>query len=282
MTLSPSDNLGDSKESPFFMLFKTFCYFIFEVIKMSNSKILDYVMRTPGNTNRTILAQMIDSETSGVLEAAKAYTDSQRLAYEERDVYAYDESKVFLFSRFPDEGEAFASWISPNIISLEQIVGGEFIVDRNGEIIKSVIKKENIDYSGASLTYIETYIDPEISSYPLFTVIPTLSALEMYNTMVDDMIESGIEADKLSEVGLYLIRNNFFDDRPDGKTKTVSITANIVHKINSKFLPSLSDNYDIIVTYSRYNRKFVFEKGNYLTLLQIVKEGSVPNMLFKV
>ena len=61
---------------------------------MSKNKIVEYVMNTPGNTNRTILGQMIDSEGKDTLEIvremdeetlalAKQYTDSQRIAYEE-------------------------------------------------------------------------------------------------------------------------------------------------------------------------------------------------------
>lgn len=243
---------------------------------MSNSKILDYVMKTPGNTNRTILAQMIDSETSGVLEAAKAYTDSQRLAYDEKDVYAYDESKVFLAARVPEQFEVHASWVSPDIVSLEQVIGEELIVEKNGEIIKTVIKEENcISSSEGSFGY----IDLEISTFPLCIIIPTYIILDRYNAMAAD----SAEAEEFPEVGLYITDSNFLlEDNSVNRVKVISLAANIIHKINPKFLPSSSNNYDIVANYFRYDNSFAFEKGDYFALLRIVEEGSVPNMLFKV
>lgn len=60
---------------------------------MSKEQIIEYVMNTPGNTNRTILGQMIDSEGKDTLEIAKEmdavtlalakqYTDKQVPCYE--------------------------------------------------------------------------------------------------------------------------------------------------------------------------------------------------------
>lgn len=61
---------------------------------MSVNDIIDYVIKTPGNTNPAVIKSMVELENYGVLEKAqqmdeetlalaKAYTDSQRLAYTE-------------------------------------------------------------------------------------------------------------------------------------------------------------------------------------------------------
>ena len=61
---------------------------------MSVNDIIDYVNKTPGNTNPAVIKSMVELENYGVLEKAqqmdeetlamaKAYTDSQRLAYTE-------------------------------------------------------------------------------------------------------------------------------------------------------------------------------------------------------
>lgn len=50
---------------------------------MSIKDITDYVRLTPGNTNPSVIGSMVKSEMNETLREAKAYTDSQRLGYEE-------------------------------------------------------------------------------------------------------------------------------------------------------------------------------------------------------
>lgn len=52
---------------------------------MSIKDITDYVRLTPGNTNPSVIGSMVRSEMNETLALAKAYTDSQRLAYEEME-----------------------------------------------------------------------------------------------------------------------------------------------------------------------------------------------------
>lgn len=74
---------------------------------MSVSDIMNYVSKTPGNTNPAVIKSMVESETYGVLEKAgqmdeetlamaKRYTDSQRIAYGEKIDPAF--SGVFNFT----------------------------------------------------------------------------------------------------------------------------------------------------------------------------------------
>ena len=71
---------------------------------MSKNKIVEYVMNTPGNTNRAILSQMVDLETEGALEIAKqmdaetlamakAYSDKKGGYTEPGKVLTYDGNK---------------------------------------------------------------------------------------------------------------------------------------------------------------------------------------------
>lgn len=58
---------------------------------MSISNIVDYINKTPGNTNPSVVKSMVEGEMNSTLEQAKAYTDSQRLGYTEPGkVYTFD------------------------------------------------------------------------------------------------------------------------------------------------------------------------------------------------
>ena len=48
---------------------------------MSVQDIMKYVRQTPGNTNPSVIASMVNAEMNSTLEEAKKYTDSQRIAY---------------------------------------------------------------------------------------------------------------------------------------------------------------------------------------------------------
>lgn len=50
---------------------------------MSLNDITRYVRQTPGNTNPSVIASMVNAEMNSTLEEAKKYTDSQRLGYKE-------------------------------------------------------------------------------------------------------------------------------------------------------------------------------------------------------
>lgn len=59
---------------------------------MSVQDIVKYVRQTPGNTNPSVIASMVNAEVSSTLEEAKKYTDSQRLAYESIEMLVNDGS----------------------------------------------------------------------------------------------------------------------------------------------------------------------------------------------
>lgn len=57
---------------------------------MSVQDIVKYVRQTPGNTNPSVIASMVNAEMNSTLEEAKRYTDSQRLAHTETKVITWD------------------------------------------------------------------------------------------------------------------------------------------------------------------------------------------------
>ena len=54
---------------------------------MSVQDIVKYVRQTPGNTNPSVIAAMVNAEMNSTLEEAKKYTDSQRLVHIETERY---------------------------------------------------------------------------------------------------------------------------------------------------------------------------------------------------
>ena len=54
---------------------------------MSVQDIVKYVRQTPGNTNPSVIASMVNAEMNSILEEAKKYTDSQRLVHIETERY---------------------------------------------------------------------------------------------------------------------------------------------------------------------------------------------------
>ena len=61
---------------------------------MSVKEIVEYVRQTPGNTNPSVIASMVNAEMNSTLEEAKKYTDSKGGYTIPGKVLTYDGNKA--------------------------------------------------------------------------------------------------------------------------------------------------------------------------------------------
>lgn len=100
---------------------------------MSLNDITRYVRQTPGNTNPSVIASMVNAEMNSTLEEAKKYTDSQRLGYTEPNVLTFDGNPDNIVNEYMVK-------ISDNVYDLNSIVSITFQMgDKTNKFDKSVI-----------------------------------------------------------------------------------------------------------------------------------------------
>lgn len=106
---------------------------------MSIENIIDYVIKTPKNTNPNVIRSLVKSEVDeNTLQKAKEYTDSQRLAYKETKLnHAVD---PFVISA----GRSTKTKLVPHADYL--IVGAKYIVTINGVRHEAVLVEDGGSY----------------------------------------------------------------------------------------------------------------------------------------
>lgn len=129
------------------------CYFykgdkLKEEIKMSISNIVDYINKTPGNTNPSVVKSMVEGEMNSTLKEANAYTDSQRLGYSEpaivQTALTYEQENVFSSSNG-------LGWYYSSVTCIDKGIeeGKTYALKIDGvEYVGKCIKKDGALYLG--------------------------------------------------------------------------------------------------------------------------------------
>lgn len=128
---------------------------------MSVNEIVKYVRQTPGNTNPSVVASMVNAEADNTLKAAKEYTDSQRLGYVEHKVLKFGGTLEDMTLISENDG-MYVVKVSEEIIDLKEVklVGAKFPWGSGFEEIREDNSQINTDvsYIIMAIQFGETYM----------------------------------------------------------------------------------------------------------------------------